>query len=186
MYRKFIVLLLSQTNAFIAPTRRDFFKNKHLDSKSDTIPNNFIMDENGFLYRDSFIGNGASPSHGDELEVHYKGWYYSPDATMGIKFDDSKSRDKNRGLLFEYGKSPIIKGWELGLKTMKEGGKRILILPPSLGYGNQVVHSIARPSIPSNSELRFEIELVVVNNNIIRKLRRNIYDFFRPSGFDYI
>lgn len=186
MYRNYILLLLTQTGAFVAPTRRDFFQNKRLDSTSNTPPNNFIMGEKGFLYHDTVIGTGDSPSHGDELEVHYKGWYYSPNATMGIKFDDSKSRDKNRGLLFEYGKSPIIKGWELGLKTMKEGGKRILILPPSLGYGNQVVHSIGRPSIPSNSELRFEIELVVVNNDNIRKLRRNIYDFFRPSGFDYI
>jgi peptidylprolyl isomerase len=186
MYRIFIVLLLSKTDAFVAPTRRDFFKNKHLDSKYEKTPNNFIMGEKGLLYHDTVIGTGDSPSHGDELEVHYKGWYYSPNATMGIKFDDSKSRDKNKGLLFEYGKSPIIEGWKIGLKTMKAGGKRIIILPPSLGYGNKAVHSIGRPSIPSNSELRFEIELVVVNNNIIRKLRRNIYDFIRPSGFDYI
>jgi len=186
MYKKLVVLLLTQTFAFLAPTRRAFLKKTHLESDSNTIQNGFIQDEKGLLYKDTLIGTGDSPSHGDELEVHYKGWYYSPNATIGVKFDDSKSRDKNRGLLFEYGKSPIIKGWELGLKTMKEGGQRILILPPSLGYGNNSVNSIGRPSIPANSELRFEIELVVVNNDIIRKLRRNIYDFIRPSGFDYI
>ena len=187
MYSNFVVLLLTQASAFLGPTTTVFLKLASSNKiQNEFTKDEFIKDEKGLLYKDTLIGTGDLPSYGDELEVHYKGWYYSPNTTIGIKFDDSKSRDKNKGLLFEYGKSPIIEGWKIGLKTMKEGGKRILILPPSLGYGNKAVKSIGRPSIPANSELRFEIELIVVNNNIIRKLRRNLYDFIRPNGFDYI
>ena len=145
-----------------------------------------LKGEKGMLFKDNIVGSGMSPSNGDELEVHYKGWYYSPNSTFGVTFDDSKLRNTDKGLLFEYGKSPIILGWKLGLKTMKEGGKRTIILPPSLGYGNETVHAKDRVSIPANSELLFEIELVHVNNDIIRKLRRNIHDFIRPSGIDYL
>ena len=150
------------------------------------IPLQILKGEKGMLFRDSIIGTGISPSNGDEIEVHYKGWYYSPNSTFGVKFDDSRSRNIDRGLLFEYGTTPIILGWKLGLKTMKQGGKRTIILPPSLGYGNKTAHSDNRLSIPANSELLFEIELIHVNNNIFRKLRRKIHDLIRPNGIDYL
>merc|ERR1711924_123004 len=87
---------------------------------------------------------------------------------------------------FELGIAPIIKGWSLGLETMKQGGKRSLIIPPTLGYGDVEVSSAGRPSIPPNSELRFELELVTVNNDIIRKMRRSLNDFLRPQGSDFV
>merc|ERR1712078_606618 len=66
------------------------------------------------------------------------------------------------------------------------GGKRSLIIPPTLGYGDVEVSSAGRPSIPPNSELRFELELVTVNNDIIRKMRRSLNDFLRPQGSDFV
>ena len=140
----------------------------------------------GLLYKDDVVGTGPSPTVGDELEVHYAGWYYAPGSTEGVKFDDSRDRDANKGLMFELGIAPIIKGWSLGLETMKQGGKRSLIIPPALGYGDVEVSAAGRPSIPPNSELRFELELVVVNNDIIRKMRRSLNDFLRPQGADFV
>ena len=110
--------------------------------------------------KDDIVGIGKRPSHGDELEVHYRGWYYSPNSTEGIKFDDSRDRDPKKGLIFDYGISPIIQGWNLGIKTMNQGGVRSIIIPPYLGYGNKTVHATGRPSIPGNSELVFELELL--------------------------
>ena len=158
--------------------------------KGDTLPASPIMDfekgPEGLLYKDDVVGTGPSPTVGDELEVHYAGWYYAPGSTEGVKFDDSRDRDANKGLMFELGIAPIIKGWSLGLETMKQGGKRSLIIPPTLGYGDVEVSSAGRPSIPPNSELRFELELVTVNNDIIRKMRRSLNDFLRPQGSDFV
>ena len=108
--------------------------------KGDTLPASPIMDfekgPEGLLYKDDVVGTGPTPTVGDELEVHYAGWYYAPGSTEGVKFDDSRDRDANKGLMFELGIAPIIKGWSLGLETMKQGGKRSLIIPPALGYGD--------------------------------------------------
>jgi len=61
-----------------------------------------------------------------------------------------------------------------------------MIIPPSLGYGDKEVRAAGRPPIPANSELRFEMELITVNNDVIRKVRRGINDFLRPAGKDFI
>ena len=99
--------------------------------KGDTLPASPVMDfekgPEGLLYKDEVVGTGPSPTVGDELEVHYAGWYYAPGSTEGVKFDDSRDRDANKGLMFELGIAPIIKGWSLGLETMKQGGKLSLI-----------------------------------------------------------
>lgn len=162
-----------------------------------TIPDKLVTQEaapvldfekgpEGLLFKDDVVGSGASPTIGDELEVHYAGWYYAPGSTEGVKFDDSRDRDASKGLMFELGVAPIIKGWSLGLETMQQGGKRSLIVPPTLGYGDVEVKAQGRPPIPPNSELRFELELVTVNNDIVRKMRRSLNDFLRPKGSDFV
>ena len=177
MFKKLIIFFfINKTVSFIIPQKKKLIS-LHA-SKIDEL--DLSEGPEGLMYLDRLIGTGPSPSKFDELEVHYKGWYYDPVSDESIKFDDSRKRDKKKGLLFEYGTSPIIKGWIYGLQTMKQGGKRTIIVPPILGYGDEEVHSKGRPSIPKNSELRFDIELINVNNNIIRKIRRFLYQLLRP------
>jgi FKBP-type peptidyl-prolyl cis-trans isomerase len=96
------------------------------------------------------IGNGAQPTFGSIVTVHYVGTL-----TNGQKFDSS--RDRNQPFSFRIGTSEVIKGWDVGLSTMKVGGKRKLEIPPEMGYGARSVGSI-----PANSTLIFEVELLNV------------------------
>ena len=75
-----------------------------------------------------------------------------------VKFDDSRERSVEKGLVFEYGLAPIIEGWKQGLETMCEGGKRTLIIPPELGYGERGVQGV----IPGGSTLHFTVELMKI------------------------
>ena len=146
----------------------------------------FQKGKKGFLFRDEIVGAGKSPSYGDLLEVHYKGWYVAHNDTKIIQFDDSRWNNEKQGLKFEYGIAPIILGWKLALKDMKEGGFRTIILPPELGYGKYDVHVTNRPSIPPNSELRFDIHLINVNDDFFRKVRTNLNKLLFPNGKDYL
>ena len=104
----------------------------------------------GLKYVDLIEGTGASPEPGQLVSVNYTGTLEN-----GTKFDSSY--DRGQPMDFKFVTQPMIKGWDEGLKTMKVGGKRKLIVPPSLGYGAQ-----GRPGIPPNSTLIFEVELLSV------------------------
>ncbi len=95
-------------------------------------------------------GEGASPKPSDKVTVHYTGWL-----SNGTKFDSSV----DRGQPSSFGLTQVIKGWTEGLSTMKIGGKRMLVIPPDLGYG-----AVGRPpTIPGGSVLVFEVELIGIN-----------------------
>ena len=100
---------------------------------------------------DETVGTGAEAVAGKSITVNYTGTL-----TNGTTFDSSYSR--NQPFTFTLGEGQVIKGWDEGVVGMKVGGKRKLVIPPSLGYGDQ-----AQGSIPPNSTLIFEIELVSVN-----------------------
>lgn len=95
---------------------------------------------------------GQVAVHGN-VEVHYTGWLQSD----GKKFDSSL--DSGKSFKFELGHGEVIKGWDQGVKGMKEGEKRQLIVPAALGYG---ADGTPDGAIPPNATLVFEVELLKI------------------------
>jgi FKBP-type peptidyl-prolyl cis-trans isomerase len=109
-----------------------------------------VTTASGLKYVDEVVGTGESPSPGRTVSVHYtgrleNGTVFDSSAKRGVPFD------------FQIGTGGVIKGWDEGVMSMKVGGKRKLIIPPSLGYGSQ-----DKGSIPPNSTLIFDVELLAV------------------------
>ena len=103
----------------------------------------------GLGYVDLVEGTGPQPKTGQSVRVHYTGWLEN-----GKKFDSS--HDRREPLVFDVGRGQVIKGWDEGVGTMKVGGKRKLVIPASLGYGNQGAGGV----IPPGATLIFEVELL--------------------------
>lgn len=106
---------------------------------------------------DHVFGEGEAANPGQKVSVHYTGWLYDEDAVgnKGEKFDSSV--DRGNQFDFVLGQGRVISGWEIGVQGMKVGGKRTLVIPPSMAYGAR-----PRPGIPANSTLVFDIELFEV------------------------
>jgi FKBP-type peptidyl-prolyl cis-trans isomerase FkpA len=102
-------------------------------------------------------GEGNAAATGSAVEVHYDGWLYEPAAPdhRGAKFDSS--RDRGRPFRFRIDSGTVIKGWDAGVTGMKVGGKRTLIIPSRLGYGER---GAGGGVIPPGAVLVFEIELL--------------------------
>jgi FKBP-type peptidyl-prolyl cis-trans isomerase FkpA len=105
---------------------------------------------------DTLAGAGKEAVAGATAVVNYTGWLYEPGAQSqhGAQFDSSSGRSP---FSFQLGAGQVIPGWDEGVKGMKVGGKRTLIVPASMGYGA----SGAGP-IPPNANLIFEVELLDV------------------------
>ncbi|MGB3616241.1 MAG: FKBP-type peptidyl-prolyl cis-trans isomerase [Elainellaceae cyanobacterium] len=107
--------------------------------------------ESGLQYIDLAEGTGASPQPGQTVVVHYTGTLEDD-----TKFDSS--RDRNSPFSFRFGVGQVIKGWDEGLATMKVGGRRLLTIPPDLGYGAAGAGGV----IPPNATLKFDVELLEI------------------------
>lgn len=94
-------------------------------------------------------GDGTIAEVGMLVSVHYQGRL-----TDGTVFDDSNKRGEP--ISFTLGKGQVIKGWEQGIEGMKVGEKRVLTIPPELGYGAAGAGDV----IPPNATLVFDVELV--------------------------
>ena len=103
------------------------------------------------LIQDSVYGGGEVATKGSTIVVNYTGKFVN-----GEVFDSSASR--NEPFQFVLGSGQVIKGWDDGLVGMRVGGKRILSVPPELGYGMNDYGPI-----PGGSTLIFEVELLKVS-----------------------
>lgn len=100
---------------------------------------------------DVVVGSGPEATPGQMVTVHYVGAL--PDGTV---FDASTNRGEP--FTFQLGAGQVIRGWDEGVAGMKVGGKRRLVIPPDMAYGNQAVGGV----IPANATLLFEVELLAV------------------------
>jgi FKBP-type peptidyl-prolyl cis-trans isomerase len=111
----------------------------------------FYTTRTGLKFKDISKGEGARPLSGQTVVVHYTGWL-----TNGQKFDSSV--DRGQPFEFVIGAGKVIKGWDEGVKGMHIGGKRHLVIPPQLGYGEKGMGG----AIPPNATLIFDVELLGV------------------------
>ncbi len=109
----------------------------------------FTKTPSGLLVHDFVVGTGPSPVKGAKVIVDYTGWLEN-----GTKFDSSM--DRPEGIGFQLGEGQVIKGWDEGIASMKEGGSRQLKIPADLAYGPKG----RPPVIPENATLVFEVTLV--------------------------
>jgi FKBP-type peptidyl-prolyl cis-trans isomerase FkpA len=105
---------------------------------------------------DTVTGSGKEAVAGANVVVNYTGWIYEPNSPQqhGAQFDSSIGRGP---FTFPLGAGQVIPGWDEGVKGMKVGGKRTLIVPAAMGYGSNGIGPI-----PPNSNLIFDVELLEV------------------------
>jgi peptidylprolyl isomerase len=109
--------------------------------------------DDGLMYGDIKEGSGSKEvKSGDTIEVNYTGALEN-----GTKFDSSY--DRGQAFITQIGAGRVIKGWDLGVIGMKEGGIRRLVIPGELGYGSA---GAGNGAIPPNATLVFDIELLKI------------------------
>ncbi len=140
-----VILLLILT---VAISFYKFKNKKNMDNASQSQS----AVENPLQVIDLKIGSGKEVKSGDKIEVNYLGTLEN-----GTKFDSSY--DRNEPLPLTIGVGQVIKGWDIGILGMKVGGKRKLIIPSNLAYGERGAGGL----IPPNATLIFEVELVEIS-----------------------
>ena len=107
---------------------------------------------------DKKVGDGNEAKAGSTVKVDYTGWLYDPAAPdqKGKKFDSSLDRGDPFG--FVLGNGAVIRGWDEGVKGMKEDGRRTLIIPADMAYGKRGAGGV----IPPDATLIFDVDLISV------------------------
>jgi len=108
---------------------------------------------------DVVVGSGDPIVKGQGAVVHYTGWLHDPAAPehKGPQFDSS--RDRGQPFRFAVGAGRVIEGWDRGVAGMKVGGRRMLVIPAHLGYGER---GAGGGLIPPNATLLFDVELLEI------------------------
>ena len=116
-----------------------------IDFPGDAPPQDLVIE-------DQIVGDGAEAVAGTTVVTHYVGVAHS----SGEEFDASWNRGEP--LAFRVGVGQVIKGWDDGLLGMKVGGRRKLVIPPHLGYGDRGAGNAIKPG----ETLVFVVDLVEV------------------------
>jgi len=149
----FLFLLFFLLFACIGEGQSKNISEKETEVKKMDKNAELITAESGLKYQDIKVGTGKSPKKGDMVVVHYTGTFEN-----GEKFDSSL--DRGRPFEFRIGMGQVIKGWDEGVASMKTGGKRKLIIPGKLAYGDKGISQGGKTIIPPNATLLFDVELL--------------------------
>ena len=120
-------------------------------------------------------GEGTEIINHSKIQVHYTGKLQD-----GTKFDSSY--DRGQPFSFQIGLREVIEGWEIGLMGMKVGGKRTLIIPPELAYGDRGAGDL----IPPNATLTFDIEIVAVKHPGYGLIKADDIKRLKEDGYKFI
>ena len=120
-------------------------------------------------------GEGTEIINHSKIQVHYTGKLQD-----GTKFDSSY--DRGQPFSFQIGLREVIEGWEIGLMGMKVGGKRTLIIPPELAYGDRGAGDL----IPPNATLTFDIEIVAVKHPGYGLIKADDIKVLKEDGYKFI
>jgi FKBP-type peptidyl-prolyl cis-trans isomerase len=112
----------------------------------------FTTTARGLEYRDLKSGTGVAAEAGDVATIHFTGWLEEKGG-KGRQLYDTHAR--NDPVSFVIGTNQVMPAWNEGVLGMKPGGRRLLRVPPELGYGARGVQDL----VPPNSRLIFVIEL---------------------------
>jgi FKBP-type peptidyl-prolyl cis-trans isomerase len=126
------------------------------DTKSAPVALPSTTTAEGLVITELAPGEGAPIAAGSVAVVHYTGWLFDTGAAdnKGSKFDSSV--DRKQPFKFTLGASEVIRGWDQGVDGMKVGGKRRLVIPAALGYGDRGAGGV----IPPGATLVFDVELL--------------------------
>jgi FKBP-type peptidyl-prolyl cis-trans isomerase FkpA len=117
---------------------------------------NMVATPEGLYCADLVVGDGDVATPRSSVRVHYTGTLAD-----GTVFDSSRERNP---FLFVVGADAVIRGWDIGVMGMREGGRRLLVIPSELGYGAEgATEDDGTVVIPPNSVLVFDVEVVQVN-----------------------
>ena len=96
-------------------------------------------------------GPGDKPKEGQKVSVHYKGYFKD-----GKVFDQSRNKKKAKPFVFKLGVGQVIRGWDVGVASMKKGEKATFFIKSDYAYGSEG----AGADIPPNTDLLFDVELI--------------------------
>ncbi len=128
----------------------DFFLKEIAAQKLSVDINKLVVDKSGLEWIVRKEGKGDKPKKGEGIVAHYTGYLLE----NGKKFDSSYDRD--RPFVEAIGVGKVIKGWDIAFQDMRVGERRVLFIPPELGYGERGVGQ----KIPPDAALVFDVELI--------------------------
>ena len=119
------------------------------------LAESFTTLPSGLEYKDLKVGSGSEAQLGDIAHIHFVGWV-DENGQQGKEIYNS--RQAGEPVSFVIGTDKVMQGWNEGVIGMRAGGKRLLRIPPELGYGDKAVEDV----VPANAYLQFIIELLAV------------------------